>query len=47
MDEQRQDGQLEPIFNSSVPMQDLAPGAMDDRHGWRKRVREIRAGGVI
>ena len=24
MDEQRQDDQLEPIYNSSVPMQDVA-----------------------
>ena len=24
MDEQRQDNQLEPIYNSSVPMQDIA-----------------------
>ena len=22
------------------------PGAMDDRDGWRKRVNEMRAGGV-
>ena len=34
MDEQRQDDQLEPIYNSSVPIQ-------DDRDGWRERVREI------
>ena len=25
---------------------DYLPGAMDDREGWRERVREIRAGGV-
>ena len=24
MDEQRQDGQLEPIYNSNVPIQDVA-----------------------
>ena len=40
MDDQRQDDQLEPIYNSSVP------GAMDDRDGWWERVREIRAGGA-
>ena len=39
MNEQRQDDQLESIYNSSVPIQDVAlktyPGAMDDRDGWR------------
>ena len=47
MDEQRQDDQLEPICNISVPIQGVAwktsPGAMDDRDGWRERVREICA----
>ena len=37
MDPQRKDDQLEPIYNSSVPIQDVAwktpPGAMDDRDG--------------
>ena len=45
---QRQDDQLEPIYNSSVPilcLEDL-PGAMGDRVGWREMVREIRSGGV-
>ena len=37
MDEQRQ---LELIYNSSVPIQDIAM----DRDGWQERVREIRAG---
>ena len=45
MDEQRQDDQLEPVYNSSVPIQDVA--LMDDREGWRESVREIRVGGVI
>ena len=39
---QRQDDQLEPIYNS---LKDL-PEAMDDREGWRERVRETRAGGA-
>ena len=39
MDEQRQDDQLEPIYNSFVPikncnLEDL-PEAMDDRKGWQ------------
>ncbi len=49
MDEQRLDDQLEPIYNGSVPIHDVAwktpPGVMDDRDGWRD-VREIRAGSV-
>ena len=48
MDEQRQDNQLEPIYNSSVLILDVAfedlPGAMVDRDGWWERVREIHAG---
>ena len=43
MDEQRQDDQLESIYNSSVSIQEDLPGAMDYRDGWRERVREIRA----
>ena len=44
-----------PTYNSSVPIQDLHTTAqcledllevMDDREGWRERVREIRADGV-
>ena len=49
MDEQRQDDQLEPIrqlcADTGCNLEDL-PGAMDDRDGWRKRVRKIRAGGA-
>ena len=46
MDEQRLDDQLEPTYTSSVPIQDGPedlPEAMDDREGWRERVRDIRA----
>ena len=50
MDEQKQDNHLEPTYNSSVPvtglsMEDLL-GAMDEREGWRERVRKIHAGGA-
>ena len=48
MDKQREDDQLEPIYNSSVPILDVAledlSRAMNDRDGWREKVREIRAG---
>ena len=44
MDEQRLDYQLEPIYNSSVPIQDEdLPGEMDDRDRWRERFRKICA----
>ena len=47
MDEQRQDDQLEPIYNSSADtgcsLEDLPMG---DRPGWQERVRETRSGGV-
>ena len=33
MDERGQDNQLEPICNSSVPIQEDLPEAMDDREG--------------
>ena len=51
MDEQRLDDQLETIYNNSVQIQDVTwrtfrERAMDDRDGWRKRVREIRASSV-
>ena len=50
MDDQRQDDQLEPIYNRSVPIQDIAfkdlPRAMDARDECREKVREIRAGSV-
>ena len=50
MNEQRLDDLLEPIYNSSVPVQNIAlktsRKAMDDRDGWREKVREIRAGSV-
>ena len=43
MDEQRQNDQLEPIYNSYVLIQDIALlGVMDDREGCRERVKEIR-----
>ena len=45
IDEQRKDDKLEPIYNSSVPIQDQ-PGEMEDSDGWRERVRENHAGGV-
>ena len=47
MDEQRQDDQLEPIYNRSVQIQDIAlKTSRDDRDGWPERVREIRSGNV-
>ena len=39
MDKQRQDDLLEPTYNSSV-LENL-PEAVDDKEGWRVRVREI------
>ena len=32
--------------DTGCSLEDL-PGTMDDREGWRERVREIRAGGAI
>ena len=48
MDEQRQDDQLEPIYNklcadTGCSLEDL-PEVIDDREGWRERVKEVRAG---
>ena len=45
MEEERQNDQLEPTYNSSVLIEDRK-GAMDDREGWQERVREIHAGGA-
>ena len=44
MDEQMQDDQLS--TDKGCSSEDL-PEAMDDREGWRERVRDIRADGVI
>ena len=49
MDEQRQDGQLEPIYNSSEPRQDVVLKTSQEQ--WTietdgGKVREIRAGGA-
>ena len=45
LNEQRQDVQLEPTYNSSVPVQDEdLLGVMNDREEWWERVREIHAG---
>ena len=49
IDEQRQDAQLEPTYSSSVPIRNVAPEdpkALDDREGWRERVRDIHADSV-
>ena len=50
VDKQRQDDQLEPIYHSSVLIQDVdfedLTEAMDNREGWLERVREIHAGGA-
>ena len=47
MDEQRQDDQLDPTYCSFVPIQDVdLSEAMDDREGWRERVRGIHADGA-
>ena len=46
MDEQMQDDQLEPLYNSSVPIQDIALKTLWEqwnRDGWRERFRDIRA----
>ena len=44
VDEQWQDAQLAPTYNSSLPIQDVAlPEAIDDIEGRRDRVREIPA----
>ena len=48
MDEQRQDNQLEPIYNSSVPIQDVALKTYQDRWtiemgGKRKSGRSVLA----
>ena len=49
MDEQRQDDQLKPTYSSSADTgyspEDL-PKAMDDREGWRERVRDSHADGT-
>ena len=49
MDEQRQDDQPEPTYNSSADTwcsPENLPEAIDDRKGWQERVRDIRADGV-
>ena len=50
MNEWRQEDQLEPTYNISVPIQDVAlktpPEAMDDREEWQESVREIHVDGV-
>ena len=39
MDEQKQDDQLEPIYNGSLPIQEHQPGTMDDSHPcWQRDV---------
>ena len=46
MDEQSQDVQREPTYSSSVDRgcsPDDLPKVMDNREGWRARVRNIRA----
>ena len=44
---QKQGSQLEPTYNSSLKIQDVAlrglPEAMNDRERWRERVRDVRA----
>ena len=50
MDEQRQDDQLEPTYrelsaDTGSSQEDL-PEVMDDREGWRERVRHIRSDGA-
>ena len=50
MDEQRQDDQLEPMYNNlcvdtGVSLEDL-PEPMDNRDGWWESVRESHAGGT-
>ena len=49
MNKQKQDDYLEPIYNSSVPIQDIALKTYGerwtDKDGWRDRGMEIRAGG--
>ena len=48
-DKQRQDDQLEPTYNISVPIQDVALKTYQEQwtiDGWRERVREIRVGGA-
>ena len=45
MDEQKQDDQ-QLCADTECSLEDL-PEAMDDREGWRERVRDIRADGAI
>ena len=49
MDEQKQDNQREPIYNSCADtgcsLEDL-PRAMDNRDRWQERVREICSDGA-
>ena len=47
MDEQKQDNQLEPIYNSSVPIQDVALKTYQERWtiekgGWRGSERSVQ-----
>ena len=46
--QQRLDDQLEPTYtceDTGYSSEDL-PEAMDDREGWRERIRDIRANGA-
>ena len=50
MDEQRQEDQARNYMqqlraDTACSLEDLL-GTMDERDGWRKRVKEIRAGGA-
>ena len=45
---ERQDNQLEPTYNSSVPIQDVALKTYrEHREGWQESGRDIRADGTI
>ena len=50
MTEQKKSDQLEPTYSRSVRIlggsPEELPEAMNDREGWRERVRDIRAGGT-
>ena len=41
MDDQRQYDQLEPIYNSSVPIPVDLPVAKDEKDGWRESGRSM------
>ena len=46
MAKQKQDDQLEHTYSSYVRIPEDLPKAMNDREGWRERVRDIRASGT-